>query len=415
MFRLLTIGIEREVLISLFLESYPITVIPARTLEEAEQTIISHSPDVVCIAPPDSCSSTELTSMTNWTSSCTGKVPILFVIDRPEERLRISSELPDTVRYAFTSLTDIRQTAHRFVTSFLSFMKNNLPPQTREQGRIGVQAECLADFQSFPAYQSDKMFIGRSEAAESVREQIMKYAPCSENILIHGESGTGKELVATLLHHYSGRSGRLVAINSSALPRELVEAELFGYEKGAFTGADSARKGIFEQADGGTLFLDEIGDLDMALQPKLLRILEERKVRRIGGTKEYPFSARTVSATNVLLKDDAYRHRLRSDLLYRLCVFSIFIPPLRSRKEDIIDLAEWFLSRYSRNFHLSSRSRSILTSFSWPGNVRQLFSTLKKGVLAAETASPARELIELEEYMLYPIRSRSRQYEFPVV
>ncbi len=410
MFRLLTIGIARKILISLVLENYPITLFPALTLEEAEQIIKQHSPDAVCIAPPDSCSSAEFASMMLWTASCI-KVPILFVVDRSEVRLKISSELSETVRHTFTSWIDIRETTHRFITAFLAFMKASLPPEDKEQ----EQKEIQTAYQGLPVYQSDKLFIGRSEAAVSVREQIMRYAPCNENILIHGESGTGKELVATLLHHYSGRSGRFVAINSSALPRELVEAELFGYEKGAFTGADRARKGIFEQADGGTLFLDEIGDLDIALQPKLLRILEDCKVRRIGGAKEYPFSARTISATNVLLKEDAYRKRLRSDLLYRLCVFSIFIPPLRSRREDIIDLAEWFLHRYNRNFHISSRSRELLTSFSWPGNVRQLFSTLKKGVLAAETASPARDVIDLEEYMLYPIRTRSRQYEFPVV
>jgi transcriptional regulator with PAS, ATPase and Fis domain len=208
--------------------------------------------------------------------------------------------------------------------------------------------------------------------------------------LIYGESGTGKELVARALHQLSGRRGRpLYAVNVAALPETILEAELFGYEKGAFTGAAARKVGLFEQASGSTLFLDEVGDLKLDLQVKLLRALQEREILRVGGTARIAIDVRIVAATNRDLERAVKEGRFRQDLFYRLNVIPITMPPLRERRTDVPALAEHFLARYGRGRKdgISPDALRALVAYDWPGNVRELESVIERAVLLGDEPS----------------------------
>jgi len=226
--------------------------------------------------------------------------------------------------------------------------------------------------------------IGESAAIREVFRKIALYAPTEASVVITGETGTGKELVARALHDGSGRAaGPYVAVNCSAISEELLESELFGHEKGAFTGALRTHKGRFERADGGTLFLDEIGDMPLHTQTRLLRVLEEKRVERVGGEQEYPVDVRVVCATNVALEQAVGQNRFRADLYHRLSVLRIHLPPLRQRSEDIPLLAEHFLrqfnSKYGRRIErLTNEAVALLQSYLWPGNVRELRNVLER-------------------------------------
>ena len=215
-----------------------------------------------------------------------------------------------------------------------------------------------------------------SKVMENLIAQASLFARSDAPVLITGESGTGKELLARFIHRESGRKGQFIAVNCGALPRELFEAELFGYEKGAFTGASSSKKGLVEEAEGGTLFLDEVGELPLELQPKLLRFLQEGEFRRVGGTAIRKADVRIVAATNRDLKKMVEEGRFREDLYYRLGVLNLHLPPLRERPEDIPVLLEHFLKKfgkkYSRELSLSPEALEVLLSYSYPGNVREL-------------------------------------------
>jgi len=206
-------------------------------------------------------------------------------------------------------------------------------------------------------------------------------------ILIQGESGTGKDLIAKAIHYESSRHQKpFVAINCSAIPETLMEAELFGHEKGAFTDAKTMKKGLFEAADGGTLFLDEIGELSPLLQAKLLRVLEDQVIRRVGGIKDMQVDVRVIAASNRDLEKAVRESQFRQDLYYRLAIIAIFIPPLRDRKEDIMPLVEFFIDRYNRRFKKSIRgitdeTRRLIQSHNWPGNVRELKNTIERGMI----------------------------------
>ncbi len=233
--------------------------------------------------------------------------------------------------------------------------------------------------------------IGNSEGMERVRSMIEKVAETDATVLVRGESGTGKELVAREIHERnSARSdGAFVAVNCAALPSELIESELFGHEKGAFTGAAARRQGKFEQADGGTLFLDEIGDMSGNVQAKLLRALEERRIERLGGNESIPVDVRIVSATHRPLEQEIASGNFRADLFYRLQVVTIDIPPLRDRREDIPLLAETFARNASEHFELPMRpigqaALKRLMEYNWPGNVRELKNTMDRAVIMAE-------------------------------
>jgi two-component system nitrogen regulation response regulator GlnG len=240
-----------------------------------------------------------------------------------------------------------------------------------------------------PGGEATDRIVGRSPAMQEVYKAIGRVAPRDVTVLITGESGTGKELVARALFHHSGREAApFLAINCAAIPENLLESELFGHERGAFTGADRRRIGKFEQADHGTLFLDEIGDMSAATQAKLLRVLQEQRFERLGGSETIQTDVRLIAATNKGLGAEVSAGRFRADLYYRLNVFQIHVPPLRERREDIPLLIEYFLARFGRSLGRNVRSVTpevlhCLEAFDWPGNVRQLQSVLKYAVIHA--------------------------------
>jgi len=209
-------------------------------------------------------------------------------------------------------------------------------------------------------------------------------------ILIQGESGTGKDLVAKAIHYQSTRKDKpFVAINCSAIPETLMEAELFGHERGAFTDAKAMKKGLFEVADGGTLFLDEIGELSSLLQAKLLRVLEDQVIRRVGGVRDMQVDVRVIAASNRDLERAVREGHFRQDLYYRLAIISIFLPPLRERREDVPALVTFFLDHYNRKFRksvqgLAEETRQLLMNYDWPGNVRELKNALERGMILEE-------------------------------
>lgn len=233
--------------------------------------------------------------------------------------------------------------------------------------------------------------VGVSTTVKELMTFVHKVAASeASTILIQGESGTGKDLVAKTLHYRSARQNKpWVAINCSAIPDTLMEAELFGHEKGAFTDAKAMKKGLFEAADGGTLFLDEIGELSPLLQAKLLRVLEDQLIRRVGGTRDIQVNVRVIAASNRDLEKMVREGQFRQDLFYRLAIISIYIPPLRERKEDILPLAEFFIGRYNRKFrknvsHITEQTRKLLMSHDWPGNVRELKNAIERALLLEE-------------------------------
>jgi Nif-specific regulatory protein len=229
--------------------------------------------------------------------------------------------------------------------------------------------------------------IGNSNAMQEVYDLISRVSRSDATVLIRGESGTGKELVAQAIHYESLRAGKpFIKVNCAALPEPVIESELFGHEKGAFTGAVSSRKGRFELADGGTLFLDEIGDLSPALQIKLLRVLQEREFEKVGGTATIKVDVRLIAATNTDLETRIEQGDFRQDLYYRLNVFPIHIPPLRDRKTDILLLADFFVEKYSKSSHknvrrISTPAIDMLMAYHWPGNVRELENCIERAVL----------------------------------
>jgi two-component system, NtrC family, response regulator PilR len=233
--------------------------------------------------------------------------------------------------------------------------------------------------------------IGAHGSMQNVFRVVHKVAASSTTVVIYGESGTGKELVARALHHHSERRERpFYAVNIAALPESILEAELFGYEKGAFTGAEARKIGLFEQASGSTLFLDEVGDLKRDLQVKLLRTLQEREILRVGGTERVKVDARIIAATNQDLERAVREGRFREDLYYRLNVIAITLPPLRERRTDIPPLLEHFLVKYSEGRvakPVSEDALKMLMAYDWPGNVRQLESVVERAVLLSEGES----------------------------
>jgi transcriptional regulator with PAS, ATPase and Fis domain len=237
--------------------------------------------------------------------------------------------------------------------------------------------------------------VGTSEPMRHVFSLIQQVAPKSASVLISGESGTGKERVAAAIHRLSARSaGPFIAINCAAVPESLMESELFGHEKGAFTGAIGRQAGCFEHASGGTLFLDEIAEMPMPMQAKLLRVLEESKVRRLGAQGEISVDVRVLAATNRPLDEALEKKQLREDLYYRLNVFSIFLPPLRHRKEDIPAISDALIRILNqrndcRVTHIDPEALGMLMSYSWPGNIRELRNVLERAVIIAREGALA--------------------------
>jgi len=229
--------------------------------------------------------------------------------------------------------------------------------------------------------------IGNSPALEFVLSEVERVAPTDSTVLVLGETGTGKELIAHAIHNLSARCGRpFVKLNCAAIPFDLLESELFGHEKGAFTGAIAQKIGRFEMADTGTLFLDEIGDLPLALQPKLLRVLQEQEFERLGSGRTHRINVRVVAATHRDLTDMVARNEFRSDLYYRLNVFPVLLPPLRERRQDIPGLVLHFVETFSRRVgkpirHIPPETLEAFTLYSWPGNVRELQNLIERAVI----------------------------------
>ncbi len=247
--------------------------------------------------------------------------------------------------------------------------------------------------------------VGSSAAMQRVRSLVGRIASSDASVLVRGDTGTGKEVVARALHQSSGVRGPFVALNCAAMPHSLLESELFGHARGAFTDARTQRDGLFVEANHGTIFLDEIGDLPLDLQPKLLRALQERKIRPIGSNTEVPFNARLVTATHRTLEDEVRAKRFREDLFYRINVITIDVPPLRKRGTDIIELASHFLTQSgARNavepLKLSPAAAEQLLAYPWPGNVRELENCMERAVVLAR----------LDEIAVHDLPERVRTY-----
>jgi formate hydrogenlyase transcriptional activator len=248
-------------------------------------------------------------------------------------------------------------------------------------------------FETFASGNQDRnqrrfeQLVGNSPALESVLEQVERVAPTGSTVLIQGETGTGKELIARAIHNISSRCGRsFIKLNCAAIPLDLLESELFGHEKGAFTGAIAQKIGRFELADKGTLFLDEVGDIPQGLQPKLLRVLQEQEFERLGSTRTHRVDVRLVAATNRDLTEMVRRREFRSDLYYRLNVFPILLPPLRERREDIPELVAHFVATFGRRMSktiecIPPETMSALRTYAWPGNIRELQNLIERAVI----------------------------------
>ena len=287
-----------------------------------------------------------------------------------------------------TAIGAIRVGAYDFITKpvdpKLLFLSVSRAIQHR---RLSDEVKRLR--QAVDGESEEQRIVGQSSAMRRVYELIGRVGESDASVLIHGETGTGKELIARGIHNRSRRKGGpFVAINCAAVPHSLLESELFGHARGAFTDAKAQRTGLFVQATGGTLFLDEIGELPIDVQPKLLRALQERKVRPVGANSEIPFDARIVAATNRNLEDEVYEKRFREDLFYRINVVKIDVPPLRERGGDVLHLAQHFLKAFAQrndkpSLELSTTAAEKLMAYNWPGNVRELENCMEHAVALA--------------------------------
>jgi DNA-binding NtrC family response regulator len=289
-----------------------------------------------------------------------------------------------------TAVEAMKQGAQDFLTKPLDYTKLHVLLETTAADlRRRREAESLE--RSLDGAGGLGLLIGRSAPMRELYATLEVLAASDASALITGESGTGKEVVARTIHELSARHGApFVAVNSAAIPEGLIESELFGHEKGAFTGAVRMREGCFEQAHGGTLFLDEIAEMPIALQPKLLRILEDGRVRRLGGSRETAFDVRVLAATNRPAAAAVEEGYLREDLFYRLNVFELVVPPLRERIDDLPLLVQHFIREFNRKHAMEvtgvrDESRSLLEAYPWPGNVRELRNVLERAVIVARS------------------------------
>jgi DNA-binding NtrC family response regulator len=260
------------------------------------------------------------------------------------------------------------------------------------------------DNSSLPGKSKNNGIIGSSDTMKALFERINKVSPTTATVLVQGETGTGKELVARAIHRQSDRANKpIISVNCAAIPESLIESELFGYEKGAFTGAAANRAGLIEAADGGTLFLDEIGELPLEAQARLLRFLQEGEIRAIGSVHTKKVDVRLIAATHRNLKEQSQRNLFREDLYYRIAVMQLSLPPLRERGKDILDIAESFLAeigaRLNRpEFHFTPQAIQAITNHRWPGNVRELQNAVERSVILAEGNEISHELLDIEPH-----------------
>lgn len=340
---------------------------PAENGREAVEVFLSFQPDVVLLDQ---------------------QMPVMTGVEALEEIKRISPNQTVLFVTAFGSISlavdAVKKGAYDFIekpfdNDKLLLTVSRAIEHSRMRGEISTLKKTLGE--------KLNSVIGENTGLKQVMTQVRRVAETNATVLVHGESGTGKELIARAVHNNSLRSnGPFVAINCGAIPLTLMESELFGHERGAFTDAKEAKAGTFERADGGTLFLDEVGELPLDAQVKLLRVLEERKITRIGGKKAIPVDVRIVAATNRNLDDEVKNGHFRLDLLYRLNVFTLILPPLRERKEDIPLLTNFFIRKYNQTLSLDVQSVSpeaiaLLSSYDWPGNVRDLENAIQSSMI----------------------------------
>ncbi len=330
------------------------------------------------------------------------KMPGMTGIDLLEKIKEINPDLPVIIMTAFGSVEKAVEAMQKGAYTFILKPFENEAliahiAKSISMYRIVQENARLRDAVQ-TRYQFDNI-IGKSKPMQHLYEIIRKVAPTNATVLIEGESGTGKEMVARSIHYNSLRKDQpMVAVNCAAFAESLLESELFGHEKGAFTGASALKKGRFEMADKGTLFLDEIGELSMPLQVKLLRVLQEKTIERVGGTTPIPVDFRLIAATNKTLEDQVAKNRFREDLYYRLNVVKAVIPPLRERQEDIPLLMNHFIEKFTRESGsvtqvkgISKEAARILCDHSWNGNVRELENVIERSVILAskEMITPA--------------------------
>ena len=286
--------------------------------------------------------------------------------------------------------------------------------EDRKRAEEKLQQENAAFREEIDQTSMFEEIVGTSSALQTVLSRISKVAPSDSTVLITGETGTGKELVARAIHRRSRRSGRaFVSVNCAAIPRDLILSELFGHEKGAFTGAMQRRLGRFEMADGGTIFLDEVGELSPDTQIALLRVLQEREIERVGGGQPIRVDVRAIAATNRDLKAAVANGTFRQDLFYRLNVFPIEVPPLRERKDDILMLVEYFTQRYAtragKHIHLiDKKTLELLQSYDWPGNIRELQNVIERSVILSSGEALSVDEMWLSKETSQPVTPASR-------
>ena len=316
----------------------------------------------------------------------------LIVALRPE-KIRLSTEPQDrdhAVRGTIqTAVQAIKEGAYDFIEKPLEVPRLRIVLE-RALEKKETMREVQLLRRRLAALAPGTDMIGSGPAMQQVFELVKKVAPANASVIVTGESGTGKEVVARAVHNLSPRKDKpFVALNCSAIPATLIESELFGYERGAFTGADQRRLGNFELAHNGTLFLDEISELPLELQAKFLRVLEERKIRRLGGRVDVEVDVRVVCATTRDLKEEIRRGRFREDLFFRLHVFSIQLPPLKERREDIPLLVHHFIEKFNRETvkrvqGVSPAALAVLQSYAWPGNIRELRNTVERAMILVD-------------------------------
>jgi len=325
-----------------------------------------------------------------------------------------ASRLPDAVLIVLTAYGSLESAVEALRIGAHDYMQKPLRIEGLQRKiRFLLQhQEALAENQflrgALETGSSPTGLVGKSASMEQLHRLILKVAPTDSTVLILGETGTGKELVARAIHQASPRKDRpFVAVNCGAIPATLLESELFGHVRGAFTGADRDKRGLIEVAGSGTLFLDEIGEMPLALQPKVLRVLENREILRVGSTQPLKVAGRIVAATHRNLKEMVDRGLFRADLYYRLCVFEIEITPLRSRLEDVDMISQHLLSRLSRAMNrpaptLESDARAALEQYRWPGNVRELANVLERALILNDGGT-----IKLADFPGFLVSSKS--------
>lgn len=313
------------------------------------------------------------------------RMPGISGIELLKEFKKLYPENPVIIITAFTSI----QSA---VEAMKSGASEYVPkPFSLEEIEIKVRnllkSKKIHEDKNFYEEEKESIFgeiIGKSSEIEKIKDSVKKIAKTNTTVLITGETGTGKELIAWTIHKLSGKIGPFVPVHCAAYAKGIIESELFGHEKGAFTGADKQRRGKIEIAENGTLFLDELGDIPLDIQVKLLRVIENRVFERVGSNKQINTNSRIICATNKNLNDMVKQGTFREDLFYRVNVFPIHIPPLRERKEDILPLVEYFLKKHNSNLKLDVNDKKLLLNYSWPGNIRELQNIIERALILSD-------------------------------